>query len=144
MKSTNDRCEVGKPLVLMKKRTNGRKFNLVLFRRMPVAEARVQPREIASASKFLQQSQMQTTTAQSPQPPATSTQPWTPSAPRATSKSQSFLDWLKPHRSVAIARLKNNGLAMIVLLLITQLSPITPSPLKCLWLILTGGRGMSG
>ena len=126
------------------KRTNGRKLILAFSRRMPVAEARVQTCSCANASKFLQQSQMQTTTAQSPQLPATSTQPWTPSAPRATSKSQSFLDWLKPHRSVAIARLKNNGLAMTVLLLITQLSPITPPPLKCLWLMLTGGRGMSG
>lgn len=75
---------------------------------------------------------------------SSSVPPWTPSPPQASPKSQSLLDWLKPHRSVAIARLKNNGLAMVVLLLVTQLAPITPSPLRCLWLVLGGGKGMSG
>lgn len=58
------------------------------------------------------------------------------------SSQLTFLDWLKPRRGVAITRIKNNGFAMIVALLISQLSPITPSPLTCLWMVLAGGGGM--
>ena len=52
-----------------------------------------------------------------------------------------LLDWLKPRRGVAISRLKNNGFAMIVALLVAQLSPVTPSPLTSLWVVLSGGGG---
>ena len=54
-----------------------------------------------------------------------------------------FIDWLKPRRSVAIARLKYNGFAMVVTLLVAQLAPIVPTPTTCLWMVATGGSGMS-
>ncbi|KAL5492862.1 hypothetical protein ACEPAI_4310 [Sanghuangporus weigelae] len=53
------------------------------------------------------------------------------------------IDWLKPRRSVAITRLKNNGFALVVMLLVTQLAPIVPAPTTCLWLVATGGSGMN-
>ncbi|KAI5120189.1 hypothetical protein M0805_002655 [Coniferiporia weirii] len=74
----------------------------------------------------------------------------TPSATMKTTtttlktKQQALFDWMKPRRSVAIARLKNNGFAMIVALLATQLLPVTPSPLTCFWVLLADGKeGMS-
>ena len=58
--------------------------------------------------------------------------------------AQNLLDWLKPRRSVAIARLRKNGFALAVALVVTQLAPVVPSPLSCLWLLISDGRGMSG
>lgn len=55
-----------------------------------------------------------------------------------------LLDWLKPRRSVAIARLRQNGFALAIALVITQLAPVVPSPLTCLWLLVSDGRGLSG
>ncbi|KAH8111766.1 hypothetical protein DFH11DRAFT_576752 [Phellopilus nigrolimitatus] len=67
----------------------------------------------------------------------------TTAAAAGKAKQHSYLDWLKPRRGAAIAKLKNNGFAMLVALLVTQLSPITPSPLTCLWMLVSGGKGMS-
>ncbi|EJC99574.1 uncharacterized protein FOMMEDRAFT_170239 [Fomitiporia mediterranea MF3/22] len=51
-----------------------------------------------------------------------------------------LFDWLKPRRSVAVARLKNNCFALVILLLITQLAPIVPSPITCLSMLLKDGK----
>lgn len=55
----------------------------------------------------------------------------------------SFLDWLKPRRSVAIARLRHNGFALAVALIFTQLAPVVPSPLSCLFMVLVDDRGLT-
>lgn len=43
------------------------------------------------------------------------------------------LDFLKPRRGVAIARLKNNGLVAVVFFVVTVLAPGLPSPLTAFW-----------
>ncbi|PAV19309.1 hypothetical protein PNOK_0424300 [Pyrrhoderma noxium] len=55
----------------------------------------------------------------------------------------SFIDWLKPRRSVAIARLRHNGFALAVALIFTQLAPVVPSPLSCLFMVLVDDRGLT-
>lgn len=67
----------------------------------------------------------------------------TPSTALSKAKQPTFIDWLKPRRGVAITRLKNNGFAMVIMLIITQLLPIIPSPLACLWMVVTGGKNIS-
>ena len=49
--------------------------------------------------------------------------------------SSKVLDWFKPHRSAAVARLRTNGLGLLVVLIVTTLLPL-PSPFTALRLVL--------
>ncbi|GJE93215.1 hypothetical protein PsYK624_093740 [Phanerochaete sordida] len=49
--------------------------------------------------------------------------------------SSKLLDWLKPHRSAAVARLRTNGLGLLVVFIVTTLLPL-PSPFTALRLLL--------
>lgn len=50
--------------------------------------------------------------------------------------SSKVLDWLKPQRSEAVARLRSNGLGLLVVFIVTSLLPL-PSPLAALSLLWT-------
>ncbi|THH05061.1 hypothetical protein EW145_g5071 [Phellinidium pouzarii] len=93
----------------------------------------------ASATLLLKTSSVSTSQASRGRAMATTTKS---TESMAKTRQQAFFDWLKPRRGVAIARLKNNGFAMIVALLVTQLFPLVPSPLTSLWMAITGGRDM--
>ena len=49
--------------------------------------------------------------------------------------SSKVLDWLKPHRTEAVARLRTNGLSLVVVFIVTTLLPL-PSPFTVLRLFL--------
>ncbi|TDL14642.1 hypothetical protein BD410DRAFT_797051 [Rickenella mellea] len=53
----------------------------------------------------------------------------------------SQLDWLKPRRADAVARLRNNALAAVTLLIAAQLLPGVPSPVTLLLFVLSGSEG---
>lgn len=62
--------------------------------------------------------------------------------PPRSPHSPRYTDYVKPRRSEAIIRLKNNGFASVIFLLVSFLTPLLPSPWSCLGLLLWGGYGM--
>lgn len=58
-------------------------------------------------------------------------------------REPSLIDWLKPRKGVAKTRLKNNGFMLIVVLVVTTLLPVVPSPWTCLWILFFGPKNLS-
>ncbi len=66
--------------------------------------------------------------------------------PRMTTKPQTrsptILDWFKPRKAEATARLRSNSIAAITIFLITHFVSVIPTPWTCIWFLMTGGKGM--
>lgn len=55
-------------------------------------------------------------------------------SPSIFASSGQVTDWVKPTRSDAVVRLRNSGLALTVLLVLTHLLPL-PSLLRAAWIV---------